>query len=82
VILPSVLRVALPYHPSLYVPLALLHASLLVRIAGDHAGSVAVRQIGGIVNVLAVVLFAAVAARSSLAAAAGARGERKAARTP
>lgn len=31
VILPAVLRVKLPYHPVLYLPLALLHASLLVR---------------------------------------------------
>ncbi|MEO3827408.1 hypothetical protein [Actinomadura sp. B10D3] len=33
VILPAVLRVRLPYHPVLYAPLVLLHASLLVRNA-------------------------------------------------
>ena len=32
VILPAVLRVKLPYHPALYVPLALLHASLALRV--------------------------------------------------
>jgi hypothetical protein len=32
VILPAVLRVPLPYHPVLYVPLALLHASLALRV--------------------------------------------------
>jgi hypothetical protein len=32
VILPAVLRAALPYHPVLYLPLALLHASLAVRV--------------------------------------------------
>ena len=32
VILPAVLRVPLPYHPALYVPLALLHASLALRV--------------------------------------------------
>jgi hypothetical protein len=32
VILPAVLRVRFPYHPALYVPLALLHASLAVRV--------------------------------------------------
>jgi hypothetical protein len=32
VILPAVLRVRFPYHPVLYLPLALLHASLAVRV--------------------------------------------------
>jgi hypothetical protein len=32
VILPAVLRMRLPYHPALYVPLALLHASLALRV--------------------------------------------------
>jgi hypothetical protein len=32
VILPAVLRVPLPYHPALYVPLALLHVSLALRV--------------------------------------------------
>ncbi len=40
IIFPAVLRVAVPYHPTFYVPLALLHVSLLVRVAGDvlHLG--------------------------------------------
>jgi hypothetical protein len=32
VILPAVLRVRFPYHPLLYAPLVLLHASLAVRV--------------------------------------------------
>jgi hypothetical protein len=32
VILPAVLRLRFPYHPVLYLPLALLHASLAVRV--------------------------------------------------
>jgi hypothetical protein len=32
VILPAVLRVRFPYHPVLYLPLALLHGSLAVRV--------------------------------------------------
>jgi hypothetical protein len=32
VILPAVLRLRFPYHPVLYAPLALLHASLAVRV--------------------------------------------------
>jgi hypothetical protein len=34
IILPAVLRIALSYHPVLYAPLALLHASLALRVAG------------------------------------------------
>jgi hypothetical protein len=32
VILPAVLRVRYPYHPVLYAPLVLLHASLALRV--------------------------------------------------
>src|SRR6185369_12743411 len=32
VILPAVLRVRFPYHPALYAPLVLLHASLALRV--------------------------------------------------
>ncbi|HJY78666.1 MAG TPA: hypothetical protein VKE95_18640, partial [Burkholderiales bacterium] len=37
IILPAVLRTAFPYHPALYAPLALLHASLALRVAGAIA---------------------------------------------
>ena len=50
VILPAVLRTPLPYHPALYAPLALLHASLAVRVAGATAA-------GGWGNAAAIVLF-------------------------
>jgi len=50
VILPAVLRVSFPYHPFLYVPLALLHASLAVRVAVSV-------PIGGWGNALAIALF-------------------------
>jgi len=55
VILPAVLRVKLPYHPVLYAPLALLHASLLVR------AFVSV-PLGAWGNVAAIALFIATAA--------------------
>jgi hypothetical protein len=50
VILPAVLRVSFPYHPFLYVPLALLHASLAMRVAVSV-------PIGGWGNALAIALF-------------------------
>jgi hypothetical protein len=50
VILPAVLRVRFPYHPALYVPLALLHASLAVRVFLSTA-------IGAWGNAAAIALF-------------------------
>jgi hypothetical protein len=50
VILPAVLRVRFPYHPALYVPLALLHASLAGRVLLS-------REIGGWGNAAAIALF-------------------------
>ncbi|WP_244295459.1 hypothetical protein [Micromonospora orduensis] len=62
VILPAVLRRPLPYHRLLYVPLGLLHASLLVRVGlGDAAGMEQVWRWAGTVNVVAVLAFAACA---------------------
>jgi len=53
VIFPAVLRVAVPYHPSFYVPLALLHGSLAVRLAGDAAARYDWTRAGGLLNALA-----------------------------
>ncbi|MGH2871032.1 MAG: hypothetical protein ACRDL5_01040 [Solirubrobacteraceae bacterium] len=63
VIVPAVLRVPFPFHRRMYAPLALLQASLLVRLAGgDLAGSGALWRWGGAVNVLALLLFGAAVA--------------------
>jgi hypothetical protein len=63
VILPAVLRRPLPYHPVLYVPLAVLHLSLLARVAvGDAAAVEPVWRWAGVANVAAVIGFAACAA--------------------
>lgn len=60
VIVPAVLRVRLPYHPVAYLPLALLHASLALRLAGgDAAGNTAAWQAGGVLNEVAILLFLA-----------------------
>jgi hypothetical protein len=60
IILPAVLRVALPYHRWFYLPLALLHASLVLRVGGDLLTAFGLRQWGGLLNVIAVLLFLAV----------------------
>jgi len=62
VILPAVLRVALPYSPVLYVPLALLHASLAARVAGDLAANGSWRAAGAAGNALALAVFIVTAA--------------------
>ena len=62
VIFPAVLRIALPYRPVFYVPLALLHASMLLRFASAIADSAALRLAGGVGNAAAVGLFVLIAA--------------------
>ena len=57
IIFPAVLRVQVPYHPWFYGPLALLHVSLLVRLAGDASGEFALTRIGGALNALALIAF-------------------------
>lgn len=58
VILPAVLRRPLPYHPVFMVPAALLHASLLLRLLwGDGYGLGTGLQLGGGLNILAVLGF-------------------------
>ncbi|QKW40844.1 hypothetical protein HUT06_33590 [Actinomadura sp. NAK00032] len=69
VILPAVLRIRLPYHPVLYAPLVLLHASLLLRVGGDLAGSSGARTAGGVLGEVSLLLFGACAAAASRLAA-------------
>jgi hypothetical protein len=57
VIFPAVLRVAVPYNASFYVPLALLHGSLAVRLAGDAAGRFDWTRLGGMLNAVALAAF-------------------------
>ena len=57
IILPAVLRVAVRYHPTFYVPLALLHGSLALRLAGDAAGQFDWVRAGGMLNALALAAF-------------------------
>lgn len=69
VIVPAVLRVPLPFRPWFYAHVALLHASLLLRvIAGDLLGSRLAWQVGGVGNEIAVLLFLAVSAAASIRA--------------
>jgi hypothetical protein len=58
IILPAVLRLPLPYHRWFYAHLGLLHASLVLRIVGgDLLGGGVAWRLGGILNVVALLLF-------------------------
>jgi hypothetical protein len=66
VIFPAVLRVAVPYHPRFYAPLLLLHASLLLRVAGDAAGHFDWTRWGALLSALALLAFIASTAAAVL----------------
>jgi hypothetical protein len=55
---PVILRVRMRYSPAVYVPLGLLHGSLLLRL-GPGLFDAHLRQWGGMLNAAAFVLFAA-----------------------
>lgn len=57
VIFPAVARVKIPYHATFYLPLIVLHASLLARVAGDVLAIPHCRSAGGALNAVALALF-------------------------
>ncbi len=57
VIFPSVLGLPVRFLPTAYVPLALLHASLLLRLGGDALNWPTGRSWGAVGNTLAIGLF-------------------------
>jgi hypothetical protein len=65
VILPAVARIKLQFGPWFYAPLAVLHASLLLRVA-DGGQNTGLRSAGASLNAVALVLFAATVVGSAL----------------
>lgn len=59
IILPAVLQIRIPYHPLFYVSLIVLHASLALRLGGDAFGLHEWRRLGGMGNLLALLIFIA-----------------------
>jgi hypothetical protein len=57
IIVPALLNVGLTYSPAFYLHLALLHLSLLLRVVGDLAFIPSLRLWGGLLNVIAILLF-------------------------
>ena len=57
IILPAVLELPITFNARSYLPLVLLHLSLLLRVAGDLLLLPAVRQWGGMLNAITLLLF-------------------------
>lgn len=69
IILPAVLSRALLYSPLLYSALVLLNVSLVLRLAGDLLYGLDVRQWGGMLNAIAILLFLFLNARGMIISA-------------
>lgn len=66
-ILPAVLHIALPYRPMFWAPIAVLQVALVVRLwAGDGLGMPVGWQLGGVLGVIALLLFMIVAISSAV----------------
>lgn len=59
IILPAVLGRAMAFRSFFYAHLILLHLSLLMRVGGDLLNAPSVREWGGMLNVIALLLFLA-----------------------
>ena len=63
IIFPALTGIHIPYHPSLLVPLVLLHGSLVLRIVADLTAWHTGRMWGGLINEIALIIFLALIAR-------------------
>lgn len=68
VIFPAVLGLGVRFHPVMYVPVAVMHVSLILRVTGDLATWAWARSWGGTGNAVATVLFLVLTAGSILSA--------------
>jgi len=57
IIFPAVLQIPMAYHPRFYTHLIFLHASLLLRVAGDLIPYWPARLWGGLLSAIAILLF-------------------------
>jgi hypothetical protein len=65
IILPAVVRIRPRFRAGLYLPLAVLHGSVALRVASDLLGAEAGRRWSGLVTVAAIAGFAACIALST-----------------
>jgi len=64
IIVPALTGLEVKYGGHFFVPMILLHASLLLRTAGDHAQWMDGRRWGGLLNEVALVLFLIIMVRA------------------
>jgi hypothetical protein len=57
VVFSEVLGVPVSYQPQFYAHLVLLHLTLILRVVGDLCGWIFGRQLGGLLNVVVILLF-------------------------
>jgi hypothetical protein len=57
IIIPALLKLPITFSAWSYLPLALLHISLVLRTGGNLAGLVDLRRWGGMLNAVTIVLF-------------------------
>ncbi len=57
IIIPAVAGASVPFHRAFYAPLALLHASVAVRLLGDATMRYDVRSVGAALNATALAAF-------------------------
>ena len=57
VIVPALVHRPLPYHPMMWLPLAMLHLSLVLRVFGDLSDTLMARNVGGVLGVMAILTF-------------------------
>ena len=57
IIVPALAKQNVRYHAGFYLPLVLLHASLVLRVAGGLSSIVELRQWGALLNVISILAF-------------------------
>jgi hypothetical protein len=58
IIVPAILGLRIGFHPLAYIPLALLQLSVAMRVLGDVGTDAPLRQLGGLLSVIAITLYA------------------------
>lgn len=59
IVFSEVLGVPVSYQPQFYAHLVLLHLTLIMRVVGDLCGWLFARQLGGLLNVVVILVFLA-----------------------
>jgi hypothetical protein len=60
IIVPALTGIMVEFRPVFYLPLVLLHASLVARVVGDLVPLLELRRVGGLINAVVVLLFVVV----------------------